>query len=99
MTSSGDDWGSKVVRLGNDQSDPTTLFLFALLLLNRGGVRMNSGEHSTTSAPIVCVRSFFGLGKTFLADQNQAMISHKDSNDSQTSILISSEEYIVIPTN
>jgi hypothetical protein len=63
ITSSGNDSDSEVVRLGTDQSDPETLFLFALVFLNGRGVRMNSGEHSTISAAILCVRAFFCTGE------------------------------------
>jgi hypothetical protein len=92
MTSSGNDSDSEVVGLGTNQSDPETLFLFALLLLNDRGVRMNSEQHSTISAAILDVLPFFAPGKTFLTDQNQVVILHTDSKDSEISILISSGE-------
>jgi hypothetical protein len=52
MTSSGNDSDSEVVKLGTAQSDSRTLFLFALVLLNGRGVRMDSGEHPIISAAI-----------------------------------------------
>jgi hypothetical protein len=53
---------------------------------------MNSGTHSTISAAIFCVHAFFALGKAFLSDEDETVISHTGSNDSQISILIPSGE-------